>query len=61
MELDSAFTGTTLREYATTVTWRDTTNYAAAINDYNERYFNDEKKEALIAHPMNCVAITWPI
>ena len=61
MELDSAFTGTRLREYVTTVTARHTTNYAAAINDYNERYFNDERKEGIIAHPMNCVAITWRI
>ena len=61
MELNSVFTGTRLREYVTTVTPRHTMNYAAAINDHNECYFNDERKEGLIAHPMNCVAITWPI
>ena len=61
MELDSAFTGTTLREYATKVSWRDTMSYAAAIGDNNAHYFDDERKEGIIAHPMNCVAITWPI
>jgi len=61
MHLDSSFTGTALREYRTTVSWRQTMNYAAAINDPNEAYFNDERPGGIIAHPMNCAAITWPI
>lgn len=61
MHLDSSFAGTTLRDYKTTITWRSTMNYAAAVNDPNEAYFNDERPEGIIAHPMNCAAITWPI
>ncbi len=36
-------------------------NYAAAVNDPNEAYFNDERPEGISAHPMNCAALTWPI
>ena len=61
MHLDSSFVGTALRDYKTTVTWRNTMNYAAAVNDPNEAYFNDERPGGIIAHPMNCAAITWPI
>lgn len=61
MHLDSSFAGTTLRDYKTTVTWRNTMNYAAAVNDPSEAYFNDERPGGIIAHPMNCAAITWPI
>ncbi len=61
MHLDSSFAGTTLRDYKTTVTWRAIMNYAAAVNDPNEAYFNDERPGGIIAHPMNCAAITWPI
>jgi acyl dehydratase len=61
MHLDSSFAGTNLRDYKTTVTWRHTMNYAAAVNDPNEAYFNDERTGGIIAHPLNCTAITWPI
>ncbi len=61
MHLDSSFTGTALREYKTTITWRHMMNYAAAVDDLNEAYFNDEREVGVIAHPMLCAAITWPI
>ncbi|MEE8400302.1 MAG: MaoC/PaaZ C-terminal domain-containing protein [Desulfobacterales bacterium] len=55
------FAGTPLREYKTTVTWRQTTNHAAAIEDNNPCYFDDERSDGLVAHPMFAAAVTWPI
>ncbi|MBP7582909.1 MAG: MaoC family dehydratase N-terminal domain-containing protein [Spirochaetes bacterium] len=59
--LDSALAGIALRELATTVTWRDTMNYAAALGDGNPRYFDDERGDGIIAHPVFPVAVTWKI
>ncbi|MDT8271896.1 MAG: MaoC/PaaZ C-terminal domain-containing protein [Desulfomonilia bacterium] len=61
MELSSRFVGIPLKEYATTVTWRDTMNYAAATGDSNQCYLNDERPGGVIAPPMFAVALTWPI
>ena len=61
MKLDSSFTGTPLRELKTTVTWRATMNYAAAIDDVNPLYFDDEGGTSVIAPPMFAVAVTWPV
>jgi acyl dehydratase len=36
-------------------------NYAAAVGDNNPRYFDDERDEGIIAPPMFCVAVTWPV
>jgi acyl dehydratase len=61
MELTSKYVGTRLKEYRKEITWRETMNYAAAIGDNNLFYFDDERSEGVIAHPMFCVAVTWPI
>ncbi len=61
MKLSPQFVGTRLREYTTTVSWRDAMNYAAATSDKNEVYFNDERKGGIIAPPMFSVALTWPV
>jgi acyl dehydratase len=61
MEVDSALSGTPLKEFRTKIQWRDMKNYAAAIGDNNPEYFCDEKEGGIIAHPMFTVAITWPI
>ncbi len=61
MHIDSSFAGTMLREYQTTVNWRHAMNYAAALNDINEAYYDDERSEGIVAHPMYCAALTWPI
>lgn len=61
MKIDSSFVGTPLKDYTTTVTWRATMNYAAAINDANPLYFDDEGGKTVIAPPMFAVALTWPI
>ncbi|HWR68055.1 MAG TPA: MaoC/PaaZ C-terminal domain-containing protein [Desulfomonilia bacterium] len=61
MNIDPAITGVRLKEYRCTLTWRQTMNYAAAIHDHNPWYFDDERAGGIIAHPMQAVAITWPI
>jgi len=59
VEISSRFVGTPLKEQHTKVSWRETTNYAAAVADANPRYFDDERAEGLIAPPMFSVAVTW--
>jgi acyl dehydratase len=61
MEFSSDYVGTPLKEYRKEITWRETMNFAAAIGDNNPFYFNDERTEGVFAHPMFCVAVTWPI
>jgi hypothetical protein len=59
--LNSELTGTILRDYETSVNWRDIMNYSAAIGDTNPRYFDDESSNGIIAHPVYPVALTWNI
>jgi len=60
VKISSTFVGTPLREYTMQVTSRATMNYAAAIDDDNPLYFDDDKMH-IIAPPMFAVACTWPI
>ena len=41
MKLNAGLVGTRLKDYQTSVSWRETTNYAAAVQDDNPRYFDD--------------------
>ena len=59
MEISSDFVGTPLREHVAEITWRDMMNYAAAIDDPNPRYLDDERPDGVMAHPMFSVAVTW--
>jgi acyl dehydratase len=61
MEISADYVGTFLRPHHSTVQWRDSMNYAAAIHDNNPHYFDDERREGIIAPPMFAVAATWPI
>jgi acyl dehydratase len=61
MEISSKFVGMSLKTLASTITWRQTMNYAAAVGDSNPRYFHDETPEGIIAPPMLAVALTWQI
>ena len=36
-------------------------NYAAAVEDWNGRYFDDAADEGVVAPPMFAVAVTWPL
>lgn len=61
MQLTSDFVGTSLKEYTCTINARWTMNYAAAIGDANQLYFNDERPNGIVAPPLFPVALTWPI
>ena len=61
MKLDSKFAGTPFKEYHTKISWRATTNYAAAVGDANPLYLDDTQKRPLVAPPTFPVAVTWPI
>jgi len=61
MEISTRFVGTRLKDYRAEITWRHTMNYAAAIDDNNPCYFDDEREGGVIAPPMFSVALTWPI
>lgn len=61
MKIDSKFVNASIKDYSYKVHWRKIMNYAAAVNDDNPYYFNDEKEEGIVAPPMYIVAITWPI
>ncbi len=61
MEIDSRFTGTRLKPFHMVVHWRDTMNYAAAVQDDNPVYFDDQRQGGVIAPPLYNVAVTWPV
>ena len=61
MRISSQFVGVPLITFQSQIAWRDTMNYAAAVKDTNPLYFDDERKEGIIAPPMFAVAATWPI
>jgi acyl dehydratase len=59
--IDSQLAGTPLKIFEIETSWRRIMNYAAAIGDYNPAYFDDEKADGIIAHPVFPVAVTWNI
>ena len=61
MKLDTSLVGTRVAPYESTVDWRQTTNYAAAVGDINPRYLDDSTPEGLVAPPLFAVAATWPV
>jgi len=61
MELQSNLVRTSLKDCASSVSWRDIMHYAAAINDNNPCYLDDERDGGIIAHPLFPVSLTLPI
>jgi len=59
--ISSDIVGLKFKEYRTEISWRQTTNYAAAIGDTNPRYLDDSGPDGLLAPPMFVAALTWPI
>jgi acyl dehydratase len=59
MEISSRFVGTPLKEHHVEITWRELMNYAAAVDDHNPIYFDDQRPEGIIAHPIFPAAVTW--
>ena len=60
-EVSSNLVGVPWKEVEQDITWRRTTNYAAALDDYNPYYFDDEQAEGIVAHPMFVVSLGWPM
>ncbi len=61
MEISDSLVGTTLKGHRAKFTWRDTTNYAAAVCDDNPVYFDDERQGGIFAPPMFATALTWQV
>lgn len=61
MQIDPAVVGTPLKEYRCTLSQRQSMNCAAAVQDRNPWYFDDERPGGTLAPPMQAVALTWPI
>lgn len=50
MKLNADLVGTLLKNYQTKINWRETTNYAATIQDNNPKYFDDRQKDGIVSH-----------
>ena len=61
MKIGSEIVGVKLKEYTAEVTWRQTTNYAAAVADDNPIYLDDLREGGIIAPPMFAATFTWSI
>jgi acyl dehydratase len=60
MEVCSKFVGAKMRTATQSVSLRSAMNFAASLFDNNSSYFDDERVDGVIAHPMMCTALTWP-
>ncbi len=61
MKISSKIVGLKLKEYTAEVTWRQTTNYAAAVSDVNPIYLDDLREGGIIAPPMFAATFAWSI
>lgn len=61
MQIGSDIVGRKLKNYRTEVSWRQSTNYAAAVSDPNPFYLDDRREGGLTAPPTLAAALTWPI
>ena len=61
LEIDSALVGIPWKVVEKEITWRETTNYAAALEDYQDCYFDDRGGKTLKTHPMFPVTFGWPL
>lgn len=61
MKLSPHYVGTLVKPVHRDIHWRECMNYAAATDDLNPVYFDDESSDGIIAPPMFAVAVTWPV
>lgn len=59
--ISSDYVGKPWKVVRKNITWRDTTNYAAALKDMQECYVNDRNGRKLKTHPMFPVTLGWPL
>ena len=58
MKIGTDYVNAPLKDYSVKIHWRNTMNYAASLNDNNPYYFDDERKDGIVAPPIYAVAIT---
>lgn len=61
IQINSEAVGLQSKPCDVTLTWRQTMNFAAGIEDANPHYFDDEREDGLVAPPLISVALTWPL
>lgn len=61
IKISSELVGAETKEYRTEISWRHTTNYAAAVGDNNPFYLDDLRADGLVAPPMFVCVISWPL
>ncbi len=61
MQIDPSVVGHRIDAIERTLSWRETTNYAAAVGDANPRFLDDTQPGGLVAHPLFATALTWPL
>ena len=49
-KIESSAVGREFAPHEREVTWRDITNYAAAVGDTNPRYVDDSRQGGIVAH-----------
>jgi len=62
LTIDSKFVGIPWKRTEREITWRDSTNYAAVLQDMLPCYFDDVNNSSLMIHPMFFVVNAgWPL
>ncbi len=61
MAISSAAVGNSTQPHIFEVTPRRTIAYAAGLGDTNPCYFDDAAMQGIVAHPIFCVALEWPV
>jgi len=61
VKLSADLVGIPLKNYQVKINRREITNYAAAVQDDNPKYFDDRRSQGIGSHPLFAVAVTWPV
>jgi acyl dehydratase len=61
MTIPDSVVGIRLPRFTRTVTWRETSSFAAAVGETSPSYLDDSREDGLLAPPLFAVAVTWPL
>ena len=61
LQIDSHLAGIPWKTVRRHIGWRETTNYAAATQDMNPLYIDDERIGGIMAPPMFAITLGWPV
>jgi acyl dehydratase len=59
--LSADLVGRRMKGLVREVTWRETTNHAAAVGETNARYLDDSRDGGIVAPPLFAACVTWPM